>query len=122
MLQFWRIRQLEEFVIRINAAELHQRVGEILSKIRFGDERFVIERRGVPVAAVVTMQDLARLENLTGTRAVRRTKAERLAMLERARAVRQMILKQRRGKPLSNSADLIRQLREERGNAIANLH
>ena len=109
-------------MIRINAAELHQRVGEILSKIRFGDERFVIERRGVPIAAVVTMQDLARLENLTGTRSVRRSKAERLAMLERARAVRQMILKQRHGKPLSNTADLIRQMREEHGRVTANLH
>ncbi len=35
---------------RIKAAELHQRVGDVLAQIRYTSERVIIERRGKPVA------------------------------------------------------------------------
>ena len=108
-------------VTRIHAADLHQRVGEVLSKIRYAGERFIIERRGTPVAAVVSIEDLKRLETLSGAPPSLRGKQERIAALERAAAVRQLILAQRRGRPLPPSADTIRALREERARGVAGL-
>ena len=105
----------------IHAADLHQRVGEILTKIRFAGERFIIERRGIPVAAVVSVEDLKRLETLGGTPSFPRGKQERIAALERAAAMRQMILTQRNGRPLPPTADIIRDLREERARGVAGL-
>ena len=107
---------------RISAADLHQRVGEILAKIRYGKTRFVVERRGVPMAAVVSIEDLERLETLGGMPSSPQSVQERLAALERAAAVRRMILRQRRGKLLPSSAETIRQMREERTHAITGLH
>jgi len=109
-------------LIRVNAADLHQRVGEILAKIRYAGDRFIIERRGVPVAAMVSIQDLERLETLAGVPPVQRSVEERVAALERAAAVRRMILTQRGGKLLPSSAEAIRDLREERTRAVAGLY
>lgn len=106
----------------INASELHQRVGEIIAKIRYSGERFVIERRGVPVAAVVSMQDLDSLQAANAARRAPRTAEERMAALGRAAAVRRLILAQRKGKPLPSSAEMIRQLREERTRDLTGLH
>jgi prevent-host-death family protein len=99
---------------RISASDLHQRVGEILAEIRYGKTRFVVERRGVPVAAVVSIEDLEQLETLEGMTSSLRSVPERLAALERAAAARRLILHQRRGKLLPSSAETIRQMREER--------
>jgi prevent-host-death family protein len=108
-------------VTRIHAADLHQRVGEILARIRFAGERFIIERRGKPVAAVVSVEDLKRLETLGGTPSFPRGKQERIAALERAATVRQLILTQRRGLLLPPAADIIRDLREERARGVTGL-
>ena len=108
-------------ITRIHAADLHQRMGELVSKIRNAGERFIVERRGMPVAAVVSIDDLARLETLGGNPPARRSKQERIAALERAGAVRQMILSQRNGKPLPSAAGSIRELRAERARDVAGL-
>ena len=105
---------------RINAAELHQRVGEILAKIRYTGDRYIIERRGVPVAAVISIEDLERLQNLGGTSSTKQVEDSK-TRLERAAALRRLILAQRRGKLMPDSADTIRQLREERGHNVAGL-
>ncbi len=70
---------------RINAAELHQRVGEILAKIRYTGDRYIIERRGGPVAAVKSIEDLERLQNLGGTLPARQVEIIRLDWNERLR-------------------------------------
>ena len=107
--------------IRINAADLHQRVGEILAKIRYTGDRFIIERRGTPIAAVVSIRDLEQLQSLGGAQAALRSRGERLAALDRAAAVRRLILTQRRGRALPSSANAIRQLREERDRHVTGL-
>ncbi len=96
---------------RINAAELHQRVGEILAKIRYTGDRYIIERRGVPVAAVISIEDLERLQNLGGTSPARPVEDSK-TRLERAAALRRLILAKRRGKLMPDSAETIRRLRE----------
>ena len=107
-------------VIRISAADLHLRVGEILARIRYTGERFIVERRGVPVAAIVSFDDLTKL----GAEQTERqfTKAQRLAALAQADAVRRAILEERHGVPLPDSAALLNELREERDYELTRLH
>jgi len=102
------------------AADLHQRVGDILAQIRYRGARFIIERRGTPVAAVVSMQDLAQLQQVSTSVAQSPSKAQRRAALERSAALRRLILARRQGKRL-NSAQLIREMREERARHVAGL-
>jgi prevent-host-death family protein len=106
---------------RINAAELHQRVGEILAKIRYTGSRYIIERRGIPVAAVVSIEDLERLQRLGATPPRAQSVEDQIAALERAAAVRRLILTQRHGKLMPSSAETIRRLREERTRHVAGL-
>ncbi len=107
--------------IRINASELHQKVGEVLAQIRYGGKRVIIERRGEPVAAVISLEDLEQLQNFGSPAPRSQSKKEQLAALERSAALRELIKKRRRGKPLPDSAETIRNLREERSRHVAGL-
>ncbi len=109
---------------RIKAAELHQRVGDILAQIRYTGEQVIIERRGKPVAAIISIADLERLQ--ASSLEVRpngiyrkRTLEEVTASLDRAAALQRLMLARRKGKRLPNSANAIRQMREERARRVA---
>lgn len=52
---------------RIPATEVKSRLAELLSRAGYGKERFLIERKGKPVAALVSTADLARLEHAEPT-------------------------------------------------------
>ena len=54
----------EDGKIHIGSAELRERLSDLLSRVRFQDHRFIIERHGKPVAAVVSVEDLEFLEAL----------------------------------------------------------
>jgi prevent-host-death family protein len=43
---------------RISAAEAKTNLSELLSRVAYGGERFVIERRGKPVAALVSVDEV----------------------------------------------------------------
>lgn len=45
-------------------AEAKARLSEFLGRVRHGRERIIISRRGKPVAAIISMDDLHRLENI----------------------------------------------------------
>ncbi len=47
---------------RINAAQAKAHLSELIAKVAYGGEHYVIERRGKPVAALVSVDDLERLE------------------------------------------------------------
>lgn len=47
---------------KVSAAEAKAGLSSLVSKVEYGNERFVIERRGRPVAALVSIEDLERLE------------------------------------------------------------
>ncbi|MBI3742462.1 MAG: type II toxin-antitoxin system prevent-host-death family antitoxin [Chloroflexi bacterium] len=98
---------------RIDAGELSQHAQEILSKVRDSRERYVIEQSGTPIAAVVSVDDLARLEESAPP--PKRSIAEQLATLEHAAALRERMRGERGGRPLPDSAKTIRYLREMRG-------
>ncbi len=109
---------------RIKAAELHQRVGDVLAQIRYTGERVIIERRGKPVAAIIPMEDLERLQassvqsNASGAYRPR-TVEEVKASLARSAALHQLMLAERKGNRLPDSAKAIRQMREERARRVA---
>lgn len=47
---------------RVGAAEAKAHFSELMARVAHGGERFVLERRGKPVAALVGVGDLERLE------------------------------------------------------------
>ncbi len=98
--------------VTIPAMDLRRRAGELLSRVRYAGERFVIERNGEPVAAIVGIEDLRRLQAIEESSDARRS--ARRQMLAAAQSLRETILARRGGIPMPDSADELRQLREER--------
>jgi len=47
-----------------STADIKARLSEMISKVVYGRERLIVLRRGKPVAAIVSLQDLKRLEAL----------------------------------------------------------
>ena len=50
----------------VRAAEAKARFSELMARAGYGGERFVTERRGKPLAALVGVEDLGRLEGERG--------------------------------------------------------
>ena len=46
----------------LSVADAKKRLSELMSRVTYNRERFLIERRGKPMAALVSVEDLARLE------------------------------------------------------------
>jgi prevent-host-death family protein len=49
---------------KISSTEARTVFGELLARAGYGGERFILERRGKPLAALISIQDLQRLESL----------------------------------------------------------
>ncbi len=47
---------------RVRTDEARNTFGTVLNRVAFGKERIVLERRGKALAAIVPLEDLARLE------------------------------------------------------------
>jgi len=47
----------------LSVAEAKKRFSEIMGRVVYGGERFIIEKRGTPAVAVISLEDLARLED-----------------------------------------------------------
>ena len=63
----------------ISAMDLRKSIGDILNRIQYSEERFIVERTGHPVAAIVSVEELERLERLETER-----EAELLHLAKRA--------------------------------------
>jgi prevent-host-death family protein len=50
-----------------STADIKARLSEMISKVVYSHERVVVLRRGKPVAALVSLEDLQRLESLDST-------------------------------------------------------
>jgi prevent-host-death family protein len=50
--------------MRLNTAEIKARLSELVNRVAFRQERLIILKRGKPVAAMVSVEDLRRLEAL----------------------------------------------------------
>jgi len=90
----------------VSLTEAKQRLGELVKRAAYGGERFVLEFRDKPQAALVSYEDLERLEM---TSAPLETRLQTLRELDK---VRERIAK-RTGK-LPDSSEEIAEMREER--------
>jgi prevent-host-death family protein len=95
---------------RVSVAEARERFSELIALVAYKGERVTIERKGKPMAALVSLEDLAVLEEAAADRAVRREK--QLAALQEAAALRGRILARRGGELLPDSVETINELRE----------
>jgi len=57
----------------ISAMELHRQAGDLLARIRYRGECFIVKRRGQPVAVLLGIEEYQRMETL----AARQRAAER---------------------------------------------
>lgn len=64
----------------IKASDVRQQLGEPLNKVFRRETRVLVEKSGVPVAAIVSADDLKRLNQLD------RERAERFAVIDEMRA------------------------------------
>lgn len=55
----------KEKVKEVGVAEAKRRFSELLARAAFAGERFLIERRGKPIAALIGLEDLRHLEALS---------------------------------------------------------
>lgn len=54
----------------ISAMQLRASIGDVLNRIEYRGERVVVERKGEPVAAIIGVADLRRLEALEAEREI----------------------------------------------------
>ena len=73
----------------VSISEIKRDVSAIINRVAFGGERIVLTSRGRPKAALVSIDDLERLQELDKDVVARR--ARRKAALDQARAVRAKI-------------------------------
>jgi len=43
---------------------LREQIGDVLNRVRYARERFIVERRGKPVAAIISVEELEHLERM----------------------------------------------------------
>ncbi len=51
-------------MVPVTATRARDEFGETLNRVAYGKERIVLSRRGKPLAALIPLEDLARLEEL----------------------------------------------------------
>ncbi len=102
----------------VNVVEARKSFSELVARVAFGGARIVIERRGKAMAALISIDDLRRLEAYERQAGLARERG--LAALGQARQVREAILAERGGAEayLPDSVDLLRELREERDDEL----
>jgi len=105
----------------IGIAEIKRSISTIVNRVAFGRERIILTSRGRPKAALVSIEDLQKLETLDTTTPLP-SRAHRKAALAMAQAVRQITLARRGGVPFSDVAKDLHRLREERDVELTGLH
>jgi prevent-host-death family protein len=105
----------------VGIAEIKRNISSLVNRVAFGRERILLTSRGKPKAALVSIEDLQRLEILDRTTA-HPSQAQRKAALAMAQAVREMTLARRGGVPFSDVGEDLHKLREERDLELSGLH
>ena len=103
----------------VTVAEARKNFSELMAQVAYARKRVLVERRGKPMMALVSIEDLERLEALEDDKETIRKR--RLAALEMAAAVRKRISLERNGVPLPDSAEELNRLREERVHELSGL-
>jgi prevent-host-death family protein len=101
----------------VNVAEARKQFSELMARVAYAGERIIIERRGKPMMALVSVADLQQLKLHHDDQASIRQ--QRLAGLEQARALRQEI--RQSAIPQLDVVEEIHHLREERDRELSSL-
>ena len=107
-------------MITVGIVEIKRSISTLVNRVAFGRERVILTSRGKPKAALLSIEDLQKLETLERITASP-SRAQRKAALAMAQAVREMTLARRGGVPFSDVAEDLRGLREERDRELAGL-
>lgn len=103
----------------LTVAEARRTFGDVISKVGYGGKRIVVQRHGKPVAAVISFEDMQKLEEFERQRNERYERG--MAALREAQRVSELIFRERNGEYLPDSAEVIREMREERVDEILGL-
>jgi prevent-host-death family protein len=99
---------------RASIAQAKNTLSSLINKVAYGKTRVILESRGRPKAALISSEDLEKLEQLERGEEI---PEPRLHFLAQAEALRRKIY-QRRKKPLSDSARLLDRLRKQRARGL----
>jgi prevent-host-death family protein len=99
---------------KASVAQAKNTLSSLINKVAYGKTRVLLESRGKPKAALVSAEDLARLEQLEREK---ESPESRFHTLAQAQALRRKIYR-RRKKALSDSAKLLNRLREQRDRGL----
>ena len=104
--------------VRISIGELKRDLSGVINQAAYGKERIVIVSRGKPKAAMIGMEDLERLRKMSSY-----DREAQIAWLVRADALRERTRRWQaaHGIEPQDSAEILRQLREERVDEILNV-
>jgi prevent-host-death family protein len=102
---------LEATVETLNVVEARRNFSEIMARVAYQRQRVVVERKGRPMMALISVEDLRRLEALE--RDADDARKRRAAALATAAAARAAIRAERGGVPLPDAGDTLARLREE---------
>lgn len=91
----------------VSVGEAKAKLSSLINSVAYGGERIVIQSRGRPKAALVSVEDLRRLE---GMQPLRSTKAQRVLALAQADRVREAL----EGFKLTDSVRELHRIRQER--------
>ena len=99
---------------KASVAHAKNTLSSLINKVAYGKTRVVLESRGKPKAALISTEDLEMLQRLEQRGVAQR---DRLHILAQAHALREK-MRRRRKKILSDSAERLNRLREERDRGI----
>jgi prevent-host-death family protein len=107
--------------IRVSMTTLRQNLGDLVNRAAYGGERIVLVSRGEPRAAIVSIADLRRLERVSQGQTTQDVRYART--LETADHIRERIQRWQEAHNIEpgDSAEILRQLREERGDELSGL-
>jgi prevent-host-death family protein len=96
----------------ISIGQVKRDISELLNRVAYGGERIILTSRGKPKAAIVSMEDYARLEQVTAAARIARWQA----WVAESDALAAGILARRGGEPIDVEAlwEAVRADREER--------
>ena len=103
----------------MSVVDARRNFSELVTRVAYGGSRVIVERRGRSLAALISVQDLAKFE--TWERERDTDQARQAAALAQAHASRAAILAARGGALLPDSAEMIQAAREERDDELSGL-
>lgn len=95
----------------INVVEAKKNFSDLMSRVAYGGQQLIIERHNKPMMVWISVEEYQRLQGAEMVAVD--LKEKRLAALEQANRLRSMIHARRNGELLTDSADLLYQMRDE---------